>query len=98
MIKIGDRFRTNYGYGTYIVTQIKRGCTCPEYVRSLDGDDSPSPPHVHIVCRENPPRFESHKDRDFYVNGYDEETLRSVWNDDYLILLPPESGDQLSLF
>ena len=53
---------------------------------------------MHIVCRENPPRFESHKDRDFYVNGYDEETLRSVWNDDYLILLSPESGDQLSLF
>jgi len=99
MLRVGDRFMTSYGSGPYIVTKIMRGCTCPEYVRSLDGDETPSRPHVHIICREDPPRFERHEDLDFYVNGYDEETLHSVWREgDYLIPLQPQPGDQASLF
>ena len=35
----------------------------------------------------------------FYLNGYDDETLKSVWNHDFLIPLPPDGTPiQASLF
>ena len=84
-LEVGDVVETNYGTGPYAILQIIRGCTCPEYLAKLEfGDEAPlSPPHLHLVVRG---LTDHHKGKRFYLNGYDEDTLRSVWGDDRLIL------------
>lgn len=98
MIQVGDIFRTSYGSGPYRAVQILRGCTCPRYLDEIEMDDPPpSRPHIHIVCRCVAPRFDREANKDFYVNGYDETTLRSVWNDDCLEVIEHPAGVQLEL-
>ncbi|APR39987.1 hypothetical protein BTO02_33100 [Paraburkholderia sp. SOS3] len=83
------RVRTNYDTGPYIVKSIDGPCTCPEYVRSLDGDDTPSKPHFHLTVLGE---VRHQRGKTYWLNGY---TLdgRSVWNRDRLI-----DASQLELF
>ena len=81
---IGTIVKTSYGTGPYVITKIIRDCTCEGYIDFLNmGKDAPkSKPHVHLECEE--PQSKNHSK--FYLNGYDENTLHSVWNKDYLIV------------
>ncbi|WP_227461691.1 hypothetical protein [Cupriavidus pauculus] len=87
-IREGARVRTNYGTGPYIVHSISGPCACPAYLRSINGDHRPSPPHFHFVVRpDNDARA-----RDSYLNGF---TLdgRSVWSKDRVL-----DASQMDLF
>jgi hypothetical protein len=78
-LEIGDTVSTSYNTGPYKVKKIMRGCTCPSFVQSLNGDDTPSREHMHILCKKDGDKS------DYYLNGFDED-LKSVWNSDSLIL------------
>lgn len=81
-LREGMIVRTSYGTGPYVVTNITHGCTCPSFLDSLDMSNPPaSAPHLHITCRRV-----GEKRSDYFLNGYDEDTLMSVWSDDYLII------------
>lgn len=87
-IRVGARVRTNYETGPYIVRSISAPCTCPAYLRRLNGDDRPSPAHFHLVVRrEGEPRM-----GDYYLGGF---TLdgRSVWGKDRVL-----DASQMELF
>jgi len=92
----GDIVRTNYGTGPYRICHITRGCVCSSYVDCINNMEKPSKPHVHLMVRSLDPIGSKMPS---YLNGYDEGTLRSVWNDtDELIVLPPDRPIQTSLF
>lgn len=78
-IQVGARVRTNYETGPYIVKEVSAPCTCPEYLRSLDGDHRPSRSHHHLVVRR-----EDGKRGDYFLNGF---TLdgKSVWGRDRVL-------------
>jgi hypothetical protein len=81
MINPGDVLRTSYGTGPFYIMHVIRDCTCVEFVESINGGNTPSKPHVHLTGRQL-----DNKHGDFYLGGYDEETLQSVWDDeDHLI-------------
>lgn len=82
-LETGDIVSTSYNSGPYRITRIDRGCNCPEYLKSLSGDRSASPRHIHLTCESL-----DGKQGPFYLSGYDDETLKSVWNNDFLIPLP----------
>lgn len=93
-IEIGMTIITSYGTGPYVVKEIVRGCTCPEYVRSLNGDNRPSEPHIHIVC-EKP---EKEKEHPYYLNGYRSDGS-NVWSNDRIMLTGKQhKAIQLTLF
>lgn len=93
-METGDIVNTSCNSGPYRITRIDRGCNCPEYLKSLIGDKSDSPRHIHLTCESLDGRHGK-----FYLNGYDDETLKSVWNHDFLIPLPPDGTPiQTSLF
>lgn len=95
MVAVGDIFRTSYGSGPYRAVRILRGCTCPRYLDEIERDDPPpSLPHIHIVCEHI---SEGTAGGQFYVGGYVEDTLRSVWNGDHLEVLERPAGAQLEL-
>lgn len=84
----GHIIKTSYGTGPYLIVKVLRGCTCPEYVASLSypyGGAPPSPPHIHLTCTY----LEGHnKGHEAYLSGYDDHSLKSVWNrNDHLILV-----------
>ncbi len=96
MLREGMFVRTNYKTGPYEIMTILRDCTCPEYVRLINGDESPSEPHIHLVVRKP---GDSRRRSPYYLGGYDEETLRSVWSKDRLYVVSPRKiFKQLSLF
>jgi len=75
-LREGMLVRTSYGSGPYEILSITRGCTCPEYLDTLEMEDPPpAEPHIHLVCIKP---GESKRNK-FYLSGYDEETLESVW-------------------
>jgi hypothetical protein len=88
--------RTNYNTGPYQITIIMRDCTCPKYLDEINMVDPPaSKPHIHIVGIKPG----GSKRNQFYLNGYDEETLTSVWDGDRLYVVSPRDiFKQLSLF
>lgn len=93
LLEVGQIIKTNYNTGPYRIKSIHRECTCPECIRSINGDDSPSLKHIHLIVKDlNGGRG------DYYLNGYNEETLKSVWSDDYLILCEDDQPIQISLF
>ena len=94
-LEIGDIVKTSYGTGPYRIIHIERDCTCPEYIISLDGDESPSKPHLHLTVYLVE---KGHCDKEglSWLNGYDENTLQSVWDRDYLI--PQLQPVQTTLF
>lgn len=91
-IKKGMILRTSYGTGPYRVIEVTKGCTCPSFTDAVTllGDAPPSKPHVHCMCRKVGERTGF-----YWLNGYDENTLQSVWSKDYLI--PPDDGLLLTI-
>lgn len=88
-LEIGDIVKTNYNTGPYAIAEIIRGCTCPKYLDEINFDDPPpSAPHIHLVVFPVVRGIvDRHKSRHCYLSGYNEKTLKSVWdNDDKLIL------------
>lgn len=76
---------TSYETGPYRILDIQRGCTCPEYVSSLEGDDAPSQEHIHLTL-EHIQQKPGKRNR-YWLNGYDEETLKCVWNTNRIIIV-----------
>lgn len=90
-IIIGSVVRTSYGTGPYVIREIHGPCECPEYLRSLDGDDTPSEPHFHLTCE----RVDDVKG-DYWLNGYRPDGT-SVWTSDRLEFVGVAAG-QIGLF
>jgi hypothetical protein len=78
MIALNQVVRTSYGTGPYRITHVSEPCTCAEYLRSINGDDSPSEPHHHITCTPIDGKG------DCWLNGYRADGT-SVWRDDRLV-------------
>jgi len=105
-LRVGMYVRTNYNTGPYEVLEITRGCTCPQYLDTIEmADPPPSKPHIHLVCCKP---GESRRS-EYYLAGYDEETLESVWTkyktpescipyDRLYVVSPRELFKQLFLF
>jgi len=91
VIDVGSNLITNYGERKYIVQSIIKGCICPH---PLNYKNSTSASRVHFHCIVKDESL-----RKFYLSGYDEKTLISVWNtDDRLILQNNNKPTQLSFF
>jgi hypothetical protein len=86
-LNVGDIVTTVRDPGPYRVRDIMRGCTCKKFMSDL-----PIKPHMHITV-ETLDGVGPH-----LLNGFDEETLESVWEDDRLTILPPDAPVQTSLF
>ncbi|CAG9255848.1 conserved hypothetical protein [Paraburkholderia caribensis] len=86
LLRVGAFVRTSYNTGPYTVLSLSGPCTCPGYVRSLNGDNRPSRPHWHMEVADLKGK------RDFYLGGYALDG-RSVWCEDRLI-----DASQLELF
>jgi hypothetical protein len=98
MIQVGDIIKTSYGTGPFVVLSVLRGCTCAEFVRRINGDDSPSEPHMHADLMDMNGR------KGYGIGGYDDtvEPARNVWRNDTVSVIgiyepEPEAG-QLALF
>jgi hypothetical protein len=97
----GMLIETNYS-GPYRIKSVTRGCTCPNYVDTINLENPPpQSPHIHIVC-SNPD-----KTGEFYLNGYDEETLQSLdksycesdkLEHDYITILEQDKPIQKTFF
>jgi len=74
-LEIGDIVKTSYGTGPYVIKSIFRNCTGPAPLDEINLDNPPeSLHHINLTLEGG-----------FYLNGYKETTLKSVWNNDYLI-------------
>lgn len=86
-LEIGNIIKTNYGTGPYEIISIIRGCTCSSYLDMINKKDPPkSTEHIHLTVRQVL-KDGSLSVSKFYLNGYDEETLKSVLGDDDEIIL-----------
>ncbi len=90
MLGIGEIVRTSYGTGPYRITDIDGPCQCPEYLRHIDGDETPSEEHYHLEC------VGADGSRS-WLNGYRADGS-SVWDDDTLIFDGTERFRTLDLF
>lgn len=72
-LECGMIIRTNYGTEPYRITEVTRGCTCPQY-----GSDVRIKPHVHLVLEWAGPRIGHAEYGPYYLGWYDEDTLRSI--------------------
>lgn len=86
-LEVGMVIHTNYNESClYQIVEIQRDCRCPNYVELINNPSGArkSKPHMHITCR----LAKSPEKRDLYhLSGYDEKTLRSVWNKDRIIIV-----------
>lgn len=90
MIGINQIVRTSYGTGPYRITSFSGPITEPEYLRHIDGDDSPSEEHYNITCAALDGRG-----GEYYLNGYRPDGT-NVWTDDRLLfegICPGKTGD-----
>lgn len=96
MLREGDIVETSYGSGPYVVVGILRHCVCPAYLDEINAKPGETPKkrpeHVHLVCKM-PDGSRGY----FHLNGYDEESLRSVDTDDFLIRRGRADGVQMGL-
>lgn len=95
-LEVGHIVKTSYGTGPYLIVDIRRNCTCTEYVTSLDypmGEGPPSPPHMHLTCEFLQGEMQGKK---AWLSGYDEE-LKNVWNSSKLTVIPNERAVQISM-
>lgn len=96
-LSIGDVVQTNYGTGPYRVIDIKRGCTCQNYLDALEfgGDEAPrSASHMHLTCvTSSTPTQKRYRGRELrWLNGFVETSdgrIVSVWSDDELCIVAP---------
>lgn len=79
-LQVGDVVVTNYGTGPFLVTEIHGPCACPEYLRHINGDDTPSEPHFHLVCSRDNGTGTA------WLNGYRLDGS-CVWSDDRLTVI-----------
>ena len=92
-LQIGMIVNTSYGTHSFKIKKIKSGCTCPEYHRTINGDDTPSEVHNHIVVEY---LDKNQGAAPGYLNGYRDDGS-NVWNNDKIIV--KDLNDcQLSLF
>lgn len=92
MIRIGETIRTSYGTGPFRIEAIDGPCACPEYLRWLENDNTPSEPHYHLTCA----RLEDKSPA--WLNGYRPDGT-NVWrNEDRLIFDGPEPNVTPDLF
>lgn len=75
IVSVGSWVRTNYGTGPYQILDMEGPCRCPEYLGSLQGDETPSEEHYHMTC--------SGEAGIYWLNGYRLNGI-SVWGDDRL--------------
>ena len=82
-LAVGDIVRTSYGTGPFEVLEVWTGCTCPKYLDQLNfpGRAPASAPHIHLVARD------LRNGKKAWLSGYEAETLRSVWNRDWLLVV-----------
>jgi hypothetical protein len=82
-LAVGDLVETSYGSGPYRVEHISGTCACRAFVDELNDNKSPLllRKHVHITCSKPGERD------NYYLNGYDPKTLRSVWNGDRITVI-----------
>lgn len=87
-LRVGMYVRTSYGTGPYEIVHIKRNCTCPKYLDIINTHDPPaSRIHIHLTCCD----LDNPQSR-YFLNGYDEETLTSVWSNDRLYVVSPRQA------
>lgn len=99
MLARGMLVRTSYETGPFRIEKVTRGCTCPGYLDMINshGQAKPTAPHVHLVLTHPTDAA----DRGFYwLNHYDEDSLRSVVNNTFLEIVDDETtrAIQLDLF
>lgn len=75
-IEIGQKLKTSYGSGPYVVLSIVRGCTCTHILDEIECIEKPLPPHVHMELRGV--SDDHNKGERFQIGYYDESTLKSV--------------------
>lgn len=91
----GMLIKTNYGTGPYRIISVKRGCTCPSYLDSINLRDPPDrPEHIHIYL-EDPDNKRKSKS---FLGGYIEETLTHLDGKDKIEILKSDGPVQGSLF
>lgn len=92
----GMLIKTNYS-GPYKIKSVERDCVCPAWP-----DDKSRPPHLFITATDPDGQGE------FYLDGFEEETLRSLEKTycglkkepdyDYIEILPQPDPFQMTLF
>lgn len=111
MVKLepGMLIETNYS-GPYRIVSVSRGCTCKQPLALInnmgDEDKVPDrPEHIHLVLTDPEETWRS--DNYAYLNGYDEETLKSLdfyYDDDdklkqdWITILKQDKPVQKTLF
>ena len=98
-IEVGQILKTNYcqpDAAPLRVEAIERGCVCTHILDSIEGLETPMPPHLHIWLKD------IEKGEWSYLNWYDEETLEYLGpvgpdGKDKIILLPNPEPIQRSL-
>lgn len=75
-LAVGDIIQTKYESGPYRVVDIRRGCTCPNYVAQLNSRTKlpPAPAHLHVTCV--PPDAPEERKDYYWLNCYLEEKSR----------------------
>lgn len=103
---VGDVIKTSYAEDPLRVICVSEICTFPDPVNEIEGDESPSPEHYHIVCVDtDEPLRDHHTDyhmsKWLWLGGYNKGAtgnIYSVWNErNSLEVLGVRSGAQLSM-
>ena len=87
----GMVIKTNYGERIYKIRSIRKGCTCTKYTDVINGKNTPSEIHNHLVVCD----LDETRDP-YYLNGYRDDGS-SVWYDDKIIIVKSNQC-QLSFF
>lgn len=107
-LETGMLVKTNYGQFTYRIVSIRRNCTCPNPGTVVDlwaagRQPPPTAEHVHLVCKAVAHAtcmpLATEDTSDFYLNGYSEKDLKSVWSEkDYIEVLGSDTPVQSTFF
>lgn len=82
MFSVGHIIRCSmYETRPYRLIDVDGPCTCPEYIRHIDGDDTPSEHHYHATCVGV-----GWGRGEYYLAGYRLDGT-NVWTDDRLTLV-----------
>lgn len=102
----GMLIKTSYSEEIYRIKKITRNCICENWYDTVILEKPPIPqkPHIHIICEDVKPKRKTPS----YLNGYDEETLKSLTKSccgekdeleyDYIIILKQDKPIQSTFF
>lgn len=78
-IEVGQILKTNYDTGPYRVISIKRGCTCPHILDTINlFDDAPLlPAHSHLYLRGTEDAEPHNRGEEAWIGYLDEATLET---------------------